>query len=109
MFNRVPTESDLEYGKKHGFQKMEERENAKLAGVDPNASSTAQNEALVKGKTKRTAHQEKEKSKKQRTSDDEDSMSSKSGSDSSEGSYRESDGSDSDGSGSEGSEASREE
>ena len=44
----MPTESDLEYGKRHGFDKLEERENAKLAGIDTNASSTAKDGRPVK-------------------------------------------------------------
>ena len=73
----MPTEKDLEYGKRHGFDKLEERENAKLlAGIDTNASSTAKDGRTVKKKTK-----------KHFDSDDEDSISSGSTSDSSEGSY----------------------
>ena len=47
----MPTEKDLEYGKRHGFDKLEERENAKLlAGIDTNASSTAKDGRTVKKK-----------------------------------------------------------
>ena len=107
----MPTESDLEYGKRHGFDKLEERENAKLAGIesDPNSLSTTKDGAPVREKTKKQAVSGKGKNKKHFDPDDEDSISSGSTSDSSEGSYVEVEVTDSDGSESDDSESSGEE
>jgi len=97
----VPIESDLEYRKRHGFDKLEERENAKQVGIDPNASSTTKDGSPAKEKTKKQSDRVKGKTKKQFDADDEAILSSGSSSDSFEGSYKGgevtgSDGSDSD-------------
>ena len=105
----------LRYGKRHGFDKLEERENARVAGIDPNASNTANDGPTAPSSVTPmkqpaspsvTAMKQavvKEKTKKPRASDDEDSISSTSASDSSEESHMESEGSESDGSESDGS------
>ena len=99
----MPTESDLEYGKRHGFDKLEERENARLAGIDPNASSTAKDGPPAprrRPRSKQTKGRERPRSTKilmMKTVSP-----AQSASDSSEGSYMESEGSDSDGSDEEG-------